>query len=358
MIIEKRIKVAIFIHLKKGYGGAERRLIRIAKDLNDAIFQTNILLFAEDSRIIDEFVIKERIQETSYCKFQSVALLLKHVRKSKYNYIWMFNISKIILLIASYSLFSRTKILLTVANFYYSHLRFENFKIRLAFLYVLRISKKVDCLYPDQLLFKKTPSAKIHITPIPFTDKEKFLPGIKKNIIVFASRMIDIKNPLLFLEAIKLSKDAILDHNFKVIIAGTGILDKEVNRYILENELSGLVNYIGHKNTEDFLPISKIFVSLQCEENYPSQVLIEAISTGNYIIGSDVGNTKIIVKPSFGKLVPLNIEDIAEAIRYSLHHVNVNHEKIITESTLFAQQNFNKVLSVNYYKKIFLGEEK
>lgn len=355
-MIEKRIKIAIFIHVKKGYGGAERRLIRIANALSDNSIQTNILLFGNDTNIINNFISKEKIQPSFCYKFESVFTLLKHISKTKYDYVWIFNISKIILLIVVYTLFSRTKIMLTVANFYYSHLRFDNFKIRLAFLYVLHNAKKIDCLYPDHLLSNKTKFNKIYITPIPFTDEKKFIPGKKENIIVFASRMIAIKNPLLFLQAITLVKDVIINYEFKVIIAGTGILDNEVNKYIFEHKLNDLVNYIGHINTEDILPISKIFVSIQSEENYPSQVLIEAISTGNYIIGSDVGNTKTIVKPSFGTLVPLDIEKIAFAIQDSLNYVNLNHKEIITESTAFAKEKFSRALAVSYYKKIFLGD--
>jgi len=80
-----------------------------------------------------------------------------------------------------------------------------------------------------------------------------------------------------------------------------------------------LPNYkIFADHTDNPYPIfarSKIFLSLQEIENYPSQALLEAMASGCCVIASDVGETKKIITQNTGVLVDRNIEDIIVAIR-------------------------------------------
>jgi glycosyltransferase involved in cell wall biosynthesis len=63
-----------------------------------------------------------------------------------------------------------------------------------------------------------------------------------------------------------------------------------------------------------YLRKSKVFVSIQQFNNYPSQSLIEAMACENAIIASDVGETRLLVTENEGILVGLNPQEIAEAI--------------------------------------------
>ena len=64
----------------------------------------------------------------------------------------------------------------------------------------------------------------------------------------------------------------------------------------------------------EYLQKSKIFISIQQKENYPSQSLLEAMACENAIIASDVGETRLLVTENEGILVKLDAEEIADAI--------------------------------------------
>lgn len=59
---------------------------------------------------------------------------------------------------------------------------------------------------------------------------------------------------------------------------------------------------------------TKVFVSLQKDENYPSQALLEAMASECAIIATDVGETRKLVDESCGILVPYDPSVLAEAI--------------------------------------------
>jgi GalNAc-alpha-(1->4)-GalNAc-alpha-(1->3)-diNAcBac-PP-undecaprenol alpha-1,4-N-acetyl-D-galactosaminyltransferase len=79
------------------------------------------------------------------------------------------------------------------------------------------------------------------------------------------------------------------------------------------NNLSDFI-FFRTGDTSKILKKSKIFVSLQQHENYPSQSLIEAIATKNIIIATDVGDTRKIVKEKYSKLISIDTYSLVEAL--------------------------------------------
>ena len=57
-----------------------------------------------------------------------------------------------------------------------------------------------------------------------------------------------------------------------------------------------------------------MFLSLQNEENYPSQSLIEAMACKNAIVATDVGLTHKLIDKNCGILVAKNTIEVGEAI--------------------------------------------
>ena len=76
----------------------------------------------------------------------------------------------------------------------------------------------------------------------------------------------------------------------------------------------------GVADTAKYLKQSKIFISIQKDNNYPSQSLLEAMACENAIIASDVGETRKLVTENEGILVPLSAEKIADAIQFLLEN--------------------------------------
>lgn len=119
----------------------------------------------------------------------------------------------------------------------------------------------------------------------------------KKNTIVFAARMDEQKDPLFFLEAIKIlyKNSAFKKEKWKINIYGNGPLLETVIKNIYLNELTN-VFVLNSANLEEIFVESRIFVSTQKYENFPSLVISEAMSKGNIIIAKNVGQTSLLVR--------------------------------------------------------------
>jgi glycosyltransferase involved in cell wall biosynthesis len=187
--------------------------------------------------------------------------------------------------------------------------------------WVLKNADKIDFLSPAIVeSFRKKiseiGSERITITPNSFINYELYFSDEHKdNDVVFLSRLWPNKNPLLFLQSIKVFNNKYPNSekiNFYII--GEGILEKNINKFISNNKLFN--TYFIGKTLEPwkYLRKSKVFVSIQQINNYPSQSLIEAMACENAIIASDVGETRMLVTENEGILVMLNPESIAEAI--------------------------------------------
>lgn len=162
-------------------------------------------------------------------------------------------------------------------------------------------------------LNKKT---KIAITPCSFKNYENISASSKKfNQVVFSSRLTPIKNPLLFLKSIKiLSQNYPADDSIEFIILGDGSCMPELVAFKEAHNLSNVIFKGQVDNPVDYLRQSRVFVSIQQTNNYPSQSLLEAMACENAIIASDVGETRKLITEKEGFLVTLNPEEIAEAI--------------------------------------------
>ncbi len=79
--------------------------------------------------------------------------------------------------------------------------------------------------------------------------------------------------------------------------------------------MNGRVKLGYYTDIKHVLRNSVIFLSLQKEENYPSQSLLEAMACKNAIIATDVGLTRKIVKKEFGELIKFDKDDLLNSIK-------------------------------------------
>jgi len=186
--------------------------------------------------------------------------------------------------------------------------------------WVLKNADIIDCLSPkiasdlqDKNFFPS--KQKISVTPNSFIDYSRYYPSDEKeNLIVFLSRLNPSKNPLLFLESVVLIHELLKELNYTVLIAGKGSETISIQDFIESHQLIR-VEYIGEIfGSNQLLSRSKIFISIQRDNNYPSQSLMEAMACANAIIASDVGETRKLVTENEGVLVLLDPVEISEAI--------------------------------------------
>jgi len=189
--------------------------------------------------------------------------------------------------------------------------------------YALKYADKIDFLSPGILLKLKEKGMNIDenkalFTPNSFILYDYFIPEYpKKDWVVFSARMTKLKNPDLLLQSIMILNSRGIN-SFSVYFLGEGVLLPELIKQKEELKLNNVFFEGGVSDTANYLKQSKIFVSIQKDNNYPSQSLMEAMACENAIIASDVGETRRLVTEDEGILVPLSAEKIADAIQFLL----------------------------------------
>jgi GalNAc-alpha-(1->4)-GalNAc-alpha-(1->3)-diNAcBac-PP-undecaprenol alpha-1,4-N-acetyl-D-galactosaminyltransferase len=173
------------------------------------------------------------------------------------------------------------------------------------------ISKFAKELYPDN-------ADRVFLAPCSFIDYNgTVLHNIKKDkIITFAGSLTAYKGVLVLLDSI----NSILSANkdLKIYILGTGPLHNVVKEFIIKHKLNDKVFLLFLKDPKTILKKSLIFLSLQRDENYPSQSLLEAMACSNAIVATNVGLTYKLVDSSVGMLIGRNSSDLVSAVNLLL----------------------------------------
>lgn len=196
----------------------------------------------------------------------------------------------------------------------------------------------------------KISDGQVAVTPNSFKNYDKYFPEEgKEQSVVFSARFDKIKNPLLFVEAVSLFNDQFnrsSDITFHMIGDGSelfAIKDLRQKLNIVNLKLHGYLPDPSH-----FYRRSKVFVSIQQTNNYPSQSLLEAMACENAIIASDVGETRLLIDDKVGELVDLNAQSIASA----LIHLFKNPENLAQKARLAREtviKNHNVDRFLNYF---------
>lgn len=194
------------------------------------------------------------------------------------------------------------------------------------------------------------------VFPCSFIDYSKTRIDEKEKIIVFAARLIEEKNPVLFIKSIKLVKKK--NKDVKVYILGRGKLKNKMVQYIKENNLEKSIEVGFVSEPINIFLKSLIFVSLQASDNYPSQSLMEAMACGCAIVASNVGETWRLVSEDVGFRVKFYPEIIARKIIWLLNNpkkakqMGINaREKVMKEQNIVIFSKYIEDLYNSTYKQ-------
>lgn len=200
------------------------------------------------------------------------------------------------------------------------------YNLRKNFLDMFYKNIKIDGIYTWYELTKKILLEKklvknnplIYAVKYCFTDIRYFKPLDKTNIIIFASRLVDVKRPMWFVEAINIVKNSYPDliKGWCFHIYGKGHLEEELREFICKNNLNNIIKITSSLNMSEAFGKSKIFVSCQDYENFTSLSMLEAMAAGNAIISRNVGQTNYFVNDGINGLLTKtdDINGIAHAI--------------------------------------------
>lgn len=355
------MRIACYFSGKTKLGGAERRLTRIFDLLSkeEAIDVTFVLRSYENPSdvisVYNSFSNKGNIRY-HFVKDSHLALFL-YVLKEKFNAVFYIGPYRAMMPFAIAGKLSGARCIWLLVNTSLSSYLFDNLGQKVLFNICEKLSDRIDCLFPASILTLKKyikKHEKLSITPCAFTDLNDFKSIKKENIMIFLSRLVKGKNVELFLDAVILARDFLNEKKYKIVIAGDGELKSYIEERVQNEGLKDMVILPGYVDSKDYFPQANVFMSLQNINNYPSQSLLEAIACGCYIIATNIGDTKTIVKDNFGVLCEYDAKAIAQLMIEYVMKNEQEKEEIQFRARAFAEKTFIIENSVNHYRKILL----
>lgn len=290
-------------------------------------------------------------------KYNLLYNLCKVLIKYKRNYIHIMNTTLSSFIILNISKLLHYKIIISVVDYPTVQKRIGYFKIILTY-YCLFFAYKVDWLYSYYNVFWKNNLIlkKSSFTKSSFTDYEKFNSNFqeKNKLILFSGRFVSLKQPLFFLESINNIKAFIRENNYKVILIGDGELKFKIIQYIKIHSLEDIVEIENTNEPSMYFKKSKIFVSLQKYENYPSQSLLEAIASCNYVIATNVGDTERLLNKSNSTLIDNSINSLSTSIMNAiLNYENMKEQLVELKSNVMKLHNLEN--SADYFNQLYFS---
>lgn len=144
-------------------------------------------------------------------------------------------------------------------------------------------------------------------------DTNRFRPAsTKKPWVVFSGRLVEEKNPLLFVEACALVHRLMPEARF--FLLGDGPLRRPVEESIRRHKLEVCTEVGWREEVKEILGSALLFASLQRMDNYPSQALLEAMACGASVVATDVGLTGKLVDDAVGLRVQADPVSVADAL--------------------------------------------
>lgn len=164
---------------------------------------------------------------------------------------------------------------------------------------------RIDCLSPSlaedlDILFFGLANRKVRVAPNSFTDISKIERCEKRDIdILMMARFMPEKGFDLISEIGSTLKDV------NVHICGFGEYDFDKHNFKVYNSSNPFAQ----------MARTRIFLSLQKINNYPSQSTLEAMASGCAIIATDVGETRLFLDEECAVLIPYDARELSYAIR-------------------------------------------
>jgi GalNAc-alpha-(1->4)-GalNAc-alpha-(1->3)-diNAcBac-PP-undecaprenol alpha-1,4-N-acetyl-D-galactosaminyltransferase len=364
-------KKVLILLASRGRGGVEKRFINYVKYLatieqND--FEYTLLI---NKRILleEEFHQLSHSDKIKLMTYQSINIK-KIPRLDKYLHLISFyfkvlSLSKKlhfdIVHFASfttlnvYGIFKNSSKLVTVYSGYENEL---NRKINKSNFQKTISNAYYDCLSP--LIAKQLNDTKLikqnctHTSPGSFIDMKDTNCEIatKENSVVFLGGLRDQKGLGLLIALIQNWRS--IQSDYKLYIFGTDEAQTQIEEIINKNDLNDKVKIAYTNDPKSHLRKSKIFLSLQKGENYPSQSLLEAMACKNAVVATDVGLTHRLVDELNGVRIESSTESLITGLNAVIDTIETNgtllensRKKVIRDHTV---EKFHEYLQGIYTK--------
>ena len=144
----------------------------------------------------------------------------------------------------------------------------------------------------------------------------------EKYILLFVGRLVEKKGVQYLIDAMRIVRNELPD--LKLLIAGTGNLERQLKEKVSKSNLSSYVSFLGavkHEDLIDYYNICDLLVLPSIFDKYGhtetlGMVILEAMSCGKPVIASNIGGIPESVKDAHNGLltIPKNPADIADKI--------------------------------------------
>jgi glycosyltransferase involved in cell wall biosynthesis len=340
------------------FGGMERRYIRLASKLINSFPEHSIYIFCNDNcfdQVLSFIPIQQKSKIITYVngpcsnKFIRLNLALVSLRsklKSKsINHIHLIsNPGHLSLYILPFITFIQKKSMVMVDSTYDSNSAWSN---TIAGDMSLLFYDSIDCISRQtyelsKRIFKINNLSKFKIAPCSFTESADKIP--LKRIdqtefdFVMIARFVDGKG----YDLIEKSFDVLKKYKFKCF--GSGPNPPKIP--------SEFIDYT--ENPIEVLLKSKIFLSLQPINNYPSQSLLEAALCKTTIIATDVGETRQFLNEDTAVLIVYDSSNLITAIRQLLENEDLRL-KLSSAAFYAIKDNHTIERYSDYFKKSILN---
>jgi len=256
----------------------------------------------------------------------------------------------------------RKKVVLVLSGSFYESFKSSNSFLTTSINILENINRVLSdhiILYSDNLINEwnlKKFKNKISIASRHFLDFDTFRIKKKieerKNLVGYIGRLSEEKGISSFIKSIPIAMKNIRDIEF--LIVGDGDFNNEIKNFILTNNLSDRVKFIGwisHESIPEYLNELKLLIIPSYTEGLPN-ILLEAMACGTPVLATPVGAIPDIIRDEeTGFILSENNPDtIAENIKNILN--NPNLFRIVDTAKNFVEKNYTFSISVEKYEKI------
>lgn len=359
------MRIALVLYCSNRFGGAERRLIRVASEIAK---EHDVYLVArgcthshlKESLDLSECSasnLKGIVAIRSKSQYWENMRVLLYLKKLDVEIVHVIDACGFNSVLTLWMHFLGKAVLLTVANGLYFY-DYERGSLDRNLEFVLPRVDVLDILYPDQEKFYRDRASNgcmVGVTPGTFTDFELFQPSTKKEKIFafLAARLEKQKNPQLMIDAVRQCAGALRSEGYRVLICGRGWEEESIREQVAIQKLDDIVEMPGYINSKEVLPKASVLCALQSINNYPSQTIAEAAASGCFVIATDVGETYRLIDPDYSIAIEPTSDALATAMRDYMFLAEEKKQRLVSSSRNYAKAHFSLSPSVEYFRSLY-----